>query len=41
MRWLDGITASVDVNLSKVWEIVGDRGALCIVVHGVAKYDVT
>ena len=41
MRWLDGITDSVDVNLSQVWEIVKDRGAWCIVVHGVAKYDMT
>ena len=41
MRWLDGITDSVDVNLSQVWEIVKDRGAWCIVDHGVAKYDMT
>ena len=35
------VTDSVDVNLSQVWEIVKDRGAWCIVVHGVAKYDMT
>ena len=41
VRWLDSITDSVDMNLSRLWKTVKDREAWCVAIHGVTKNQTT